>query len=111
MKLIERETYYIKVGQNAKENFYLIDQAQPDSLWFHLDNHPSPHVILSPKKGFPTEYTNSILLEAACACKENSKLKNSSKLVRVIYLPISKIKKNKKLGEVTLLADAKYLKV
>ena len=29
--------YTIKIGQNAKENWTLIDNSEPFDLWFHVD--------------------------------------------------------------------------
>lgn len=35
----------LRVGQNAKENDQLRDEADPDHWWFHVTNHPGAHVI------------------------------------------------------------------
>jgi predicted ribosome quality control (RQC) complex YloA/Tae2 family protein len=37
----------VSVGESATENENLCKQARQNDLWFHLDNTPSPHVILS----------------------------------------------------------------
>ena len=38
-------TFYI--GRNSQENFDIIDQADCDDLWFHLNDLPSCHVVAS----------------------------------------------------------------
>ena len=35
-----------RLGKNALENHELIDDADPNDLWFHLDGFPSGHCIL-----------------------------------------------------------------
>ena len=35
-----------KIGTCAKNNFELIDQANTNDLWFHLNNESSCHVII-----------------------------------------------------------------
>lgn len=37
----------IKVGENANENDVLIKTSHQDSIWCHLDNFPSPHVVIN----------------------------------------------------------------
>lgn len=37
----------VLVGENAGENQQLCKNAKQNDQWFHLDNGPSPHVVLS----------------------------------------------------------------
>ena len=46
MKLLEINNIKLLLGQNAKENHLLIDNADPNDWWFHIDNHPSGHCII-----------------------------------------------------------------
>ena len=43
---VDDRNFVIQVGQNAKENWELIDEADDFDLWFHLDDKPSGHVII-----------------------------------------------------------------
>lgn len=86
-----------RLGANAKENHILIDEADPNDWWFHLDNLPSGHCIVECK-----DLKKDLCLYAAQLIKEHSKYKNYKKL-KVIYLQIKNIKKTKNPGQVILL--------
>jgi predicted ribosome quality control (RQC) complex YloA/Tae2 family protein len=91
---IETEGGYIKVGQNVKENWQLLDEASDYHWWFHLDAFPSPHVFLSTVKP-----SKSQLYKCARYCQEYSKYKNYKNLY-VIYTQRKNVKKGTKEGEV-----------
>lgn len=42
----ENEKYTIIIGENAKDNWNIIDMADQNDIWFHINNIPSPHIIL-----------------------------------------------------------------
>ena len=93
----EEEGFTFKVGQTAKENWDIIKAASHKDLWFHLDNHSSPHVILhSINNDNPPKH---IIRRAAEKCKEKSKLKNNDK-VTVIYTQVKNVKRGTKVGDV-----------
>ena len=87
----------LRLGQNAKENHSLIDDADPNDWWFHLDELPSGHCIVE-----KLELNKNIIKKAAGIVKENTKYKNLRK-VKVKYLQIKNVRKTKNPGEVTLL--------
>jgi predicted ribosome quality control (RQC) complex YloA/Tae2 family protein len=89
----------IKVGSNAQENWDLISESKQNDIWFHLDDKPSPHVVIStPKKN---KVSNQTLNYAAALCKEHSKYSNISKLT-IIYTQIKNISKGDDVGSVIL---------
>lgn len=91
--------YYI--GQNAKENWDIIDKSNQNDIWFHLSKFPSSHVILSiPKKVKLKDISKFTLIHCANKCKQYSKLKNSNQKIKVIYTEIKNIKKGKEIGSV-----------
>jgi predicted ribosome quality control (RQC) complex YloA/Tae2 family protein len=97
MKLFEINNTKLLLGQYAKENHLLIDNADPNDWWFHIDNYPSGHCIVE------SIYINyELIIHAAKFVKENSKLKNK-KNIKIIYTQIKKIKKTKNPGQVILL--------
>ena len=89
----------IRVGQNAKENWLLIDDADQNDLWFHVEDQPSPHVIIEiPAK---CTITNATLKYAGSLCKQHSKYVNLNK-VSIIYTEVKNLVKGKAAGSVTL---------
>ena len=64
-----------RLGDNAKENHQLIDDADPNDWWFHLDNYPSSHCIVE-----TNELNNQLTIYAAQLVKEYSKYKNHKNL-------------------------------
>ncbi len=87
----------IQVGQNAKENWQLIDEANQDDLWFHVEGHPSSHVVISmPEK---SKISKQTIKYAALLCKQHSKLNNNNKLT-IIYTQIRHLTKGKEIGSV-----------
>ena len=105
IKIADRE-FIIQIGQNARENWQLIDYADDFDLWFHLDNQPSGHVVIMEilnKKiahnddkyfGYPIE----LILIASQYCKSQSKYKNTKSTI--VYTLITNIKKGKIIGSV-----------
>ncbi len=100
--------YNYSVGRSARENWQLLDQAEPFDIWFHLDSQSSPYVILEIRDNNEVPYES--LLEGARLCKQYSKAKND-KSVKVIYCPVENLKKGKNLGQVTLSKPPKQLTV
>ena len=84
----------IKVGKNAKENWELMENANPEHTWLHLTYYPSPHVIIEhPKPCIDT------IVEGALLCKMNSKHKKARK-VKVDYTKCDNLEKGEEEGEV-----------
>lgn len=90
--------YLIKIGQNAIENDDLIKIADQNDLWFHLDNLPSCHLILSSK----SDITKNTIRYCAEQVKNNTKYRNLKK-VRVNYTQIKNIKRTKTIGKVIIM--------
>lgn len=103
MKVLEHNNVKLLLGQNAKENHLLIDNADPNDWWFHIDNSPSGHCIVE-----SIDVNNELIIQAANFVKEHSKLKNNKK-VKIIYTQIKNIKKTKNPGQVILLKTPKFI--
>lgn len=108
--LIGQINYIIWIGQNAKENWDLVDKSEPDDLWFHLDEYPSSHVVISSDSKFTDEifYSNQIIALASDYCKSHSKLKNTSGKIKIVYTQIKNLKKGKEIGSV-FVSEPKYI--
>ena len=82
MKVLDYAFGKVLIGQNAKENWKIIDMSEPDDMWFHLDNYPSCHIVAQTK----TELTIENI-------EEITKLFNSR--YPVCYTQIKNLTKNK----------------
>ena len=102
MKEIQLEQgIYIAIGENAKENWALIDASEAEWWWFHLKSFPSSHVVLQ-----TNEPTDEELIAAATWCKDTTKYRNLKNL-KVSYCQIKNIKKSDKIGSVTFVSNRK----
>ncbi len=109
-----------KVGKNAQNNFELIDLADNNDLWFHVNKISSCHVIacfknrtINPNNHeenpnyYDIDFDNldkkqkqQIITQGALICKQFSRVKNQ-KNVEIIYTKIENICKTEIIGEVT----------
>lgn len=96
---------FIKIGKNAKDNFDLIDASDPDDLWFHLKDFPSPHGFL--RKDFINKENIRLVAEMI---KAKSKQKNDKNIV-IEFLPIKFVKKTKLTGTVILQSTPNFIRV
>ena len=121
-KMIIKEFNNVKfyIGQSAKENWQLLDDSKRinvNYIWFHLNSFPSPYVIMH---STIDELTNVIdisdsdisidkfLVYGATQCKEYSKYKFLKDL-KIMYVPIKKLKKTEKVGEVIVKGKSKII--
>ena len=95
---IKTEIVY-KIGGNAQENFDMIDAAQPNDIWFHVDNLPSEHVVASipTDKKIDRKQLSKIIAQGAVLCKQYSKYA-SQKNLPIIYTRIKDLLKTEKVG-------------
>ena len=78
----------IYIGKNNKQNDYIVSKlASDDDMWFHVRNNAGSHVLLKTKN-----LTDELILKCAQIAKENSGVKNSSK-IGVIYTKRKYLKK------------------
>ena len=92
------EELKILIGENAKENWTIIDKANQFDYWFHLKGQPSCHIVLklpSCKSAINTQSLN----HCAALCKENSKF-SEYKNIKIIYTRIKHVKKGDVIGSV-----------
>jgi predicted ribosome quality control (RQC) complex YloA/Tae2 family protein len=83
----------IIIGQNAQENWNIID-FNSGFIWLHLNSYPSCHVII--KDDNPSQET---LMFAAELCKENTKYRNLRNL-KVCYTTCNNLKKGPDVGSI-----------
>ena len=105
---ILNNTYHIIIGQNQKENDWLVRHTTKPALWFHVVGISSPHGIL-------TGINNSIkdkqaIYRTACLVKRFSKVSKEHN-IRVQYTDIDNIQTTCKEGMVQLKNNPKIIKV
>lgn len=110
MKIITRYIDAIKenieflIGENAQDNFDVIDASDPEDIWFHLTELPSCHIVA--KIPFYDNYNrkqiHKIVVQGADICKQHSKFK-SQKKVQVTYTKIKNVNKTHITGSVMLV--------
>ncbi len=86
-----------RLGQNANDNHLLIDDADKNDWWIHLNDYPSGHCIIE-----RTEIDKDDIIYASNLIKENSKYRNFKKL-KFCYTQVKNLKKTKNPGEVIIL--------
>ena len=92
------------LGTNDKDNHQIIDDADPNDWWFHLNDNPSAHCIVE-RDEIDTED-----MKFACSLiEEKSKYAKLKKRNKYCYTQIKNIKKTKKAGEVTFLKDPEII--
>ena len=94
------------IGSNAKENWNILDLANPDDVFFHLSSFPSCYLILE-SEGIP-EYET--INESALCCKNNTKYRNVPN-IKVDYTLCSNVIKGTKVGEVIYKSNKKVFQI
>lgn len=87
----------IHVGENANDNFRLIDISNKKDLWFHLKDVSSPHVVIHCHKYAFIDIET--IRYAGELCKQYSKYSENED-IEVIYTEIRNIKKTEPIGSV-----------
>jgi predicted ribosome quality control (RQC) complex YloA/Tae2 family protein len=101
---IEDKLYNIYIGRNAKSNEQIIKMSHPESLWFHINNISSAHIIFETKgDDIPKRYINQVALKLF-----NYK-NNLPKNCNVIYTKVKNVKLTNVLGTV-VPSNTKLLK-
>lgn len=101
IKLGIQMTYFI--GNNAQENWNLIDASNQNDLWFHLKDQPSAHVVLKMPDGITDKkISKQSILHCAVECKAHSKFSHMSgkSKMKVIYTEIKNVSKAETVGAV-----------
>jgi len=90
-----------RIGENAKDNFEIIDAAMPTDIWFHIDGLPSEHVIASIPADIVIDKKQRLKIakQGAVLCKQYSKYA-SQKNLQIIYTEIKNVVKTDVVGKV-----------
>jgi len=114
MKTITFNNINYIVGQNAQENWNILDQANAinsNYIWFHLNSFPSCYVIMYATLDFLLDNSCNIYLNyGAQLCKNNSKYRDLNNL-KICYTSLKKLKKTQKTGEVIISGKKNIIKI
>ena len=86
----------VKLGTNQNENQQIINEADPNWIWFHADKFPSGHAIIETNS--PTKQE---IIQVSLLVKNRCKLKHYHK-GKIINCPIKNLTQTKIPGEVNL---------
>ena len=107
MKNFQYDNFICNLGQNARENWILLDQANPNDYFFHLSAFPSGYVILETNGAEPTF---DMIVTAAQLCKMHTKYYKYRDL-KVDYCLCSNVSKGDIVGEVIFNSNRKVKQV
>ena len=99
--------YIIKIGKNKEENWKIIQESEDNDFWFHLNDYPSCHVIITSNGN--KKLDNKVLKRGAVLCKQYSKYSNFKNL-EIIYTKIKNIKLSDEVGSV-ITKNTKIIKI
>jgi len=90
------------IGENAQDNWDIIDKANQNDIWFHLADHPSTHIILRMDDIPFKKISKQTLIHCAVQCRMHSKFPiiSPKQKMRIIYTEIKNVSKGDKPGSV-----------
>ena len=105
MKKIEYNNITYVIGENAQDNWNILDLFKKENdkyIWFHLNSFSSGYVIMcSTINDIDKLQFNNYLYYGAELCKKNTRYKNFQNL-KIIYTTLNKLSKTNKIGEVII---------
>jgi predicted ribosome quality control (RQC) complex YloA/Tae2 family protein len=105
-------TYYI--GQNAADNFDVIDKAESNTdLWFHAAAESSCHVVAILPSSVPLDKKTyrQMVKRGALLCKQHTNKIRSVDKTAIVYAPILNVKKGAVIGQVFIQEGGKQVYV
>ena len=101
-------TFYI--GTHKAENFDVLDNGEPNDLWFHANEVSSCHVVASVPPDIEPKKLRYIVKAGALLCKRyTSKIKCADN-VDILYTRVKHVAKTRHTGCVTI-AESQLIRV
>jgi predicted ribosome quality control (RQC) complex YloA/Tae2 family protein len=96
-------TFYI--GKCAAGNFDIIDLAEENDIWFHINNESSAHVIASIPEIVDKKNIKYIIKQGAILCKQHSRFKTSKQSVSIVFTKVKYVTKTTIPGTVIITEE------
>jgi len=96
-----KKTIIFIIGKNAQDNFNIIDKAEENDIWFHVENDSSCHVIAKLSQQLlelNKKELRTIIKKGSLFCKENTPKYKKEKKVSIIYTFCKNVKKTNIIG-------------
>jgi predicted ribosome quality control (RQC) complex YloA/Tae2 family protein len=104
-----KQTFTFWIGQNAQDNFEIIDKADPEYFWFHVHDSSSAHIIVSIPETVDKKEQRYVIKKGAELAKQHSS-KKSEKNVSIVYTKIKNVSKTDTIGTVHII-NPKYITI
>ena len=100
------------IGNSSADNFAVIDIADGNDIWFHLNNVSSCHVVASLKdhEVADKKELHKIVVAGACLCKKHSSKYSSISNLEILYTRVKFVVKTEVVGSV-LTTNTKIIRV
>ena len=108
MKQFIIQNYYLKLGQNAQENWLLLDNSKNYHIFMHLTCFPSPYLIIEFNQEKEPPDTE-LMKEIGLLLKNNTKYKKMT--LKVDYCKCDNLEKTEKVGEVIFKSNRKVCQI
>jgi predicted ribosome quality control (RQC) complex YloA/Tae2 family protein len=89
-------------GTNARDNWRILEEADPSDIWVHNYENPSAYVIIKTRELLNTAPTLDDIRHAGIICTRSSKQVNERKN-KICYLEVKYVHKGKTPGQAILL--------
>jgi predicted ribosome quality control (RQC) complex YloA/Tae2 family protein len=102
------------IGNNAYENTEIVKNACPTSIWFHINDAASCHVVMDIKhtEKPSRKIMHKLIKQGALYCKQYTNKYKSIKNVEVIYNYIQNIQTTENAGTViTDISTNKFITI
>ena len=99
------------IGENAKDNWDVLDKSKQNWVWFHLDNYPSPYVVLMYSLNKLKKENNDwkrYINYGAALCKINSKY---DKKLNIMWTQCKNVSKGSTIGEAIIDKKVKIITI
>ena len=92
------ENIVFYVGENASDNFDVIDKGNPNDIWFHVKEFSSCHVLARIPEYLGKRELKTIVKHGALLCKQNTNKFANVKDVEIMYTQLQNVSKTSKIG-------------
>ena len=97
MEIVENDNCFFAIGNNARTNWQMLDNADEHDLFIHLKDSSSPYVIVALRDLKTGSFREADILQGCKLCKQNSSKKLNTR-EKVMFTEVKNVKKGKRIG-------------